>query len=432
MGDPGEMSIPSHIPSIPKSTSDALAQLTDPYHDYNLKPTGYPDGVSTISAVMRMALRQTIACPFVLSAGDTWDFHIFTTPLHDTETYSSYVVTGNTYDTVGQATATLGTVNVLYRHYNASGSQIALTSKVLPFTYGKAERPSSSARTVSLAFELHNTTAELYKSGSLTVYRTASMSTPTHGWIKTTSEPTGVPFAAQVIANIPENLAQAVALPNSRTWRASEGAYCVSLPSPTNPYSSNMPQNFVLSMASGSAGWLRHLAPNSTTSSSFSPISTAGVFSDRFTDGNQTFTLDARQILEVVPSVSETDPFLPFAGTSPPCDELLLKLYREMYNQIPPGAPVGHNASGDWFRQIIQIAKVALPIVATALPGQAKLVAQAALPIVNGLIDKALSKQQPHVTPMAPAPIINQSQRMSIRPKTLVGSAGAGKKNKRK
>lgn len=392
------MSIPSHIPSIPKHTSDAISLVADPYHDYNLKPAGYPDGLSTISAVMRKAVRTTVSCPFTLTVGQSWDFHIFSTPLHDIETYKSFTVTGNTYDTNAQATNDIGTLNVLYKLYDNAGLVVDQRLFNLPFSYGKAEKISSCARTVSLAFELHNTTAELYKSGSVTAYRTPSMSTPSHGFLRT-SAATPIPFAGQVIANIPETLSEAVALPNSRTWSAKEGAYCTSLPYPTNTYSSNMPQNLVLTFGSGKQGYLRHLTYDSSTTSSFSPISSAGLHSDKFVDANQTFTLDARQILEVIPSTDTSDPFLPFAGTAPRCDELFLKLYREMFNTIPPGTPVRNNASGDWFRQLIVIAKAAMPLIASALPGQAKIIANAAVPIIDGLITKALTKQpQPNLT----------------------------------
>lgn len=404
------MSIPSHIPSLPKHTSDMISLVADPYHDYNLKPNGYPDGLSTISAVMRKSLRQTVSCPFVLTPGQSWDFHIFTTPLHDIENYKAYIVNGNTYNVVAQPTANLGTINILYRHYDPAGAELDNQLVNLPFTYGGAEKPSASARTVSLAFELHNTTAELLKAGSVTAYRTPSLSVPTHGFLDNTT-PTPIPFAGQVIANIPENLAQAVALPNSRTWSAKEGAYCVSLPHPDNVYSTSMPQNLVLTFGSGVNGYLRHITYNSSSTSSFSPISSAGLHSDRFVDSHQTFTLDARQILEVVPSVSISDPYLPFSGTAPRCDEIFLKLYKEMFNTIPPGTPVRNNASGDWFRQLIVIAKAALPLIASALPGQAKIIAQAALPFIDSAITKAIQKKA------ETQPVRNITQRLTPQPK---------------
>ena len=37
-------SIPDKIPNINKETSNTLMLVTDPYHDYNLSATGYPDG----------------------------------------------------------------------------------------------------------------------------------------------------------------------------------------------------------------------------------------------------------------------------------------------------------------------------------------------------------------------------------------------------
>ena len=265
---------------------------------------------------------------------------------------------------------------------------------------------------MSLAFELHNVTAEIYRSGSITVYRVPVMDSTTQGYLsRLSADP--VPYSATVITDLPERLIDAAALPNSRTWTSSQGAYCTSLPAPENKFSARYPTNLLIGFAQGSGGYLRTDGPHQESSPTYSPLATAGAFSDKFMDMDQVFTLDARMILEVIPSTQVTDPFLQFSGTTSPYDKLAISLYREMFNQIPPGAPVGHNASGDWFRLIVSLAKNALPLVANALPGQAKIIATAAMPVINGLIDKALANK-------SNAPTANVTQRMQPRPKTVI------------
>ena len=68
--------------AVDPGTMNTLATIADPYFDKVLRATGYPDGTSTISSLQHFSPRSTVVCPFTLAAGQTWSFHIFTTPLH--------------------------------------------------------------------------------------------------------------------------------------------------------------------------------------------------------------------------------------------------------------------------------------------------------------------------------------------------------------
>ena len=88
----------------------------------------------------------------------------------------------------------------------------------------------------------------------------------------------------------------------------------------------------------------------------YSPLACAGAFSSDYTDDHQTFSLDMRQVLEIMPSPEDTG-LMMFATTAPEIDTTFIRMYKAMFNNIPPGVVVSKNASGDWFRQIIRIAK---------------------------------------------------------------------------
>lgn len=399
----------STIPNIPKHTSDMISLVTDPYHDYNLRATGFPDGKAVASAVQRNSNRVDISCPFSIAADQSWDFHVFATPLIGVNGLNPGVLSANsTLITVNTAAAqqAFGPVNILYKHYNNAGTVI----NTLLVALDGLSNADTQARTVSLGFELHNTTAELYKSGALTVYRSpvlvnedidmnlVTTGTVTAGW-----------YHATYLGQLPYTLTDVQRIPNSRTWEAAEGAYCVALPYYENAFSSNLAQNIAIKagVLADSILIKRALATSSVASAQFSPLSCPGVMSSRFKDKEQTFTLDMRQVIELVPT-SDNSTIMAFATNAPEVDRVFLKIYKRMFNNIPPGVPVKFNSAGDWFRMIARIVKEQLPTLTNLLPPNVRAVATVATPIINKLLDKAIASKQTE-------PVLNTTQRV-IKP----------------
>lgn len=390
------MSTPKTIPS---QTMEYISMVTDPYHDRNLRVTGFPDGNTMVSAVKRYARQYSIACPFLLQPGESWQFHIFTTPLHNITEFLSCQLVGNAIPNLHSALdiSRVGPVNVYYKKLDPAG--VVLDTRFVPLGTNvlAADNGDDSRRTVSLAFELHNTTAELYKAGSLTAYRLNSLATRAD-YMRSdgATPPKYSPMTFTHLTTIPSTLAEANQLPNSRTWEASKGIYSVTLPSPSNTYSSQYFQNIGLSNGDplGSRNYLIYAkdASISFPAPSWSPASCTGVMSSLFANGEQTFTLDYRQVLEYAPTPMSST--LPYATTSPECDLLFMKLYKRMINSIEPGVPVGFNSAGEWFRRILQLAKEQLPNLIHLLPPQYKTAAAAALPAVNAIVDKVVNKLQ--------------------------------------
>lgn len=385
------MSIPDKVPNVPPVTSNILSLVTDPYHDYNLRATGFPDGSVSISAIQRNQGRMTVVCPFTLVAGDTWDFHVFTTPLHNRISTASANLAGNTL-TKQAGSVSLGPVNVFCKHYDSAGVLKNTNFVSLGSVAGLVDpNKSRQVRTVSLGFELHNTTAELYKMGSLTVYRSPSVYEDIH--LHYNGGASTAPFSCKLIGTIPTDVNMVNLLPNTRTWAASEGCYLVSLPAVNNSLSPTVASNVAIQggIANTSYNLLYDSAYNTNVINlcTFSPLACGGVISSKFSDAQQTFELDYRQILELVPNAYDAAT-LAFATTAPEHDKVFLKLYKAMFNKIPPGVPVNMNSAGDWFRSIIRIVKDVLPSIAPILPGQGKLIAAAAIPIVNSIADKVL------------------------------------------
>lgn len=366
------MSIPELVSkTISPATNNALSLVTDPYHDYNLRATGYPDGLTTISAIKTYKERVSIICPFILGPGDTWYFHVHTTPLHASANMEDVHIQGNTiaFDGLPGSRQYLGPVNISYFRLNAGS---VVEKRIVPLGQDVSLLPhrKTQRRTVSLGFEIHNTSAELYKSGSLTIYRTPVVDSSVDLWLSnnSTPSPSYVPYHSNMIASLPGSISQANLMPNSRTWEASRGAYCVALPSPNNTMSNTYCNNMILTIdgttyALHGTGDVASVKSNAT----YSPLANVGVYSSQYSDTNQTFMLDIRQILELIPSPEDVVN-MQYASSAPKEDTSFLKLYRAMFNQIPPGVYVAKNASGDWFRHIISIAKQYIPAVLAASP----------------------------------------------------------------
>lgn len=390
------MSIPTDVSNtFSSATNNALALVTDPYHDYNLLATGYPDGSSTISTVKRYTGRTTIRCPFILQEGDIWNFHVYTTPLHCSTNMPLVRTAGNTISYFPSALDNyVGPVNVHYQLIR-DGDVVQSTNQSLGFDVAINGLRSSVKRTVSLGFEIHNTTAELYKQGSLTVYRAPPTVGASDLYLASETSPvTYQPIRTNLICSLPANIAEANLLPNSRTWEASRGAYCVALPTPVNDYSQPLCTNFIISVSGQRRAMMRGPITdnNPVLNATYSPLACAGVFSSDYTDDHQTFSLDMRQVIEIMPSPEDTG-LMMFATTAPEIDTTFIRMYKAMFNNIPPGVIVSKNASGDWFRQVVRIAKDAIPGALAALPHPAAKAMAAPIGQLISALDARLDKR---------------------------------------
>lgn len=384
-------------PKITQETMDQIAMVTDPYHDKNLRLSGYPDGRSVTSTLRRQAAQMTVSCPFPLTAGETWDFTIFTTPLHYRT--KMYVRGPGGYANGLQGTTSnsviIGPVNIRYRLYDNNGwlqqEQIVALGEDL------YDDDNSPTRTVALAYELHNTTAEIYKSGSLTSYRN-NVECDRVDLITSVNIPTSPAYeilqstSLTKLLTLSPHLGHVQMLPNCRTWEASEGVYSVSLPVPDNQYCASSFQNICIyngNMEADKSIWCYSPFLVNTTPC-WSKLSTTGTMSSRLSTTDHTYTLDYRQVLEIAPIIGS--PLLAYSTTAPARNPVFLELYERMFNSVECAVPVHYNSAGEWFRRITKLVKENLPAVINILPPQYRAPATALLPFVNKLADKIIAK----------------------------------------
>lgn len=387
--------------ALSQSTLNILSLVTDPYHDFNLVTQGFPDGKSMYSCAQKHIGLTTISCPFTLATNETWGFVVHTTGLHQLTPMLPVGLGNGVIEAITtDAAVTLGPVNIIYTKYASNGNASQVIRRAMgPNPSAEAGRVMDRSRTVSLGFELINTTSLLDKSGDLTVFRMNSPDADWHGRysLATTS---AVPFSCQLLCNVPINIEVLAPLPSSHTWEAKEGAYCVALPPVDNHYSP-MPGTaqlitnyFAFGGTVSGSGFLLPVNPHIDTVTpevyTASKLNNVGLISSRYTDNKQTFNLNYRLVVETEPTGMSS--LIPFASSSPPIDRAFLKMYEAMINQIRPGTEVRNNDSGLWFRRLLSIANTVLPLVAPLLPGPAKAIAMGATPII-AVADKHFNKK---------------------------------------
>lgn len=189
-----------------KQTSIEYAvNCVDPFHDLNMTVAGYPDGVGGKSVVQAISKQFTIKVPAHASINTApWDVHFVNNPslcgvgsngiqpgnllfpVLQTQTYGA---SSGGFQTIipmsnGQGYTDYNTPSVvrpagLLEWCAAPSGTNTFDPRVSAF-YGAMDvndilsDPEARSRIIGFGYEVHNTTAELYKSGGVTVYRADS------------------------------------------------------------------------------------------------------------------------------------------------------------------------------------------------------------------------------------------------------------------
>lgn len=411
---------------------------------------------SDVSKVVVEELNQSIQlqCPASITSG-TWDAHIFSLPIGTSlDVYNfpaATLVAGNIYTITndggslvagptytgpvglpsGQTVAGLGMINV---------SMVPSGEKTLPSSSGgvfntpsnwiKLAPPSNITgrrRCIAAAFEVHNTTAELYKQGTVTVYRIPQSKRPMmlYGPL-TSSAPTsfggpGAPLSTTTLSTVsvntplvaeydvydlpPANIEEAMLYPGSRQWNAADGCYNV-LAMDIKQNNLSMPEYKPIALldgerpilgysgftqpASWAEAWSAHGKPSDAIYQPFNvvagtnpyfqntigftpslriPFHTGGAF---FTGLSlqTSLTVTLRTTWEVAPLDGDSSSALvPLAKPSPEYDPLAFELYQRAITHLPPGVPVHMNAAGDWWDWTLGVLAEVAPLVGSLVPG---------------------------------------------------------------
>lgn len=344
-----------------------LTAAIDPFHDVALNVQGYPDMVGGSSIVQ--CVKQTVSItinPVSFPGGA--DVSVRFEPL-----LNSVPTFGNIFNSNGIITSTnatqssFGGLNIRYGPPGVDLSQpgpVQFTQLQPPGTFAKRR-----LRVIAAGFEVHNATPELYKGGSVTVYRQEQSMDK---MVVAGGIPTNSNMELMMVQPGPSSEGNALLLSGSKTWDAAAGCYCVcSLQSLENPASypkllgvmeTTQYVSRTLSFDNGGAGL-------PTAGTYF--VSTADVGGDRFNNtlmvplpfnssgayftglpANSVLKINCNWWIERFPS--EIDGDLTVLAT-PSCefDPIALEAYARIVRMQPIGVPVCENGLGDWFASCV-------------------------------------------------------------------------------
>jgi hypothetical protein len=394
---------------------DWLIAALDPFHDSQLDNLeGWPDMECGASVVRCVKKSTSVTVPTAL-AGQNWDCHI---AMHPTlmvggnnaagGPWENDVVQDNHIFAITPATTT-GTCKVgglqivgckagITSSYNESvvvGSENILMANIeigSDFTTG-------SGRLIGIGFEVHNTTAELYKQGSVIVYRMQAENRDPVDFQITTATGAGNAFPAigsvscQQLRRPPMTAEEAMLLQGSRQWEAAEGCYVVgAFSSEENPafgISQTIPIMNVNAIESieGVANNFNVYAPRiQRTVASFAglaapyqnfwtptyapirvhPIHQSGAIFSGLSP-QTSLTVNINFFYESFPGPSDQQ-ILVLAKPSCKYDPSVMELYSRLIQELPVGVPVAENGLGDWFLDAASKAAKYIGPVLAALP----------------------------------------------------------------
>jgi len=410
-----------------------LINCVDPNHDRQVKLNGYPDTCNSASLVQRIKQTFTIAAPGGTTPGTNWDLQIVNTPFLNTLPFTLGQCPGTTtpinlttnfvqsrnpfsqqasYGGLTFIAGPAGTAQQLSVIANLntgtpSTSTGYVVSNPLPSAYGVG-----TVRVIASAFEVCNTTAELYRQGSVLTYRqpvpeyeTSSTYTiigPTSGSIPTTTFTTdGI-----VTPCPPTSQSTAMLLPGSQQWEAKEGCYVVSaLNASTIPQQNELFVQPIMVENTSAGGYTGFYIPTYQGLTGIYPSSGTGVASFQYAYGFDNFwtkfdqagayfaglssqtTLTITWTVDVERFPTEIDrDLIVIATPSPKYDPVALEAYALIMQEMPTGVRFKDNGLGDWFMGAVsKVRDVVMPL----LRGSAQTSpAAAALVGVHDLITK--------------------------------------------
>lgn len=376
--------------ALPKDSKDWLIAALDPFHDYQYDCEGLPDERTAPSVVQIHNSQMTLTAPGS-ALGGNWDASVVFTGFNSSNVIESTgggMVTVSSSSLHGYTSSSyapgnpMGNLNIWA---GAAGATMSTGAPALvsgeTYSVLNGIQNADRCRVIGCAFEVTNTTSDLYKQGSLTVAQLPdSADDPVNICYYDASSPTTRNFIQADRGPVQAStLKPLLAVPGSNTWPAADGVYVVprltQIPKTTVVYgqvTSSVGVNSRVPILYGTDGKIATPEPYSTyletyaaspqkvpqflpyAPNYFTPIQ---VFLSGLSN-QTTLVIKLRLIVEYFPALSST--LLPLATPSPAYDPKVFALYSAIAAEAPYAVPVGQNAAGDYFRKIMKVAGAGL------------------------------------------------------------------------
>lgn len=361
-----------------KDGLDWLTCVTDPYHDFNLRIAGVPAKDASMSYMRQFKERVVIDNAGIAGA---FDVHVFMTNILG-NAHAAAGIRANSNVSLYQAHLSLGQLGFITYVVVPAGQTIysaAANWRCIDIQPGT----TTPYRVSSAGFEVHNTTPELYVSGSATVWRGNPQNhqevvVSSAGYVNLDGAADSMPFSADYTAGMAGSLALANMLPNSRTWKAREGALVVGQPNFEElHYQRQIPGPAFLEVETNDVA-ANYVSAIEGTSDAFT-FDKPGMHGYHFPSGytpcgvifaglsnETTLSLDVRVFVESAPSSDAGK--LALCSPAATYDPVAIATAARLFSLLPPGTEVKNNDLGRWFRNILSLASKVLPMVAAAVP----------------------------------------------------------------
>jgi hypothetical protein len=414
----------------------------DPFHDVPVQHLqGYPDGANTNTIVQTVKQSFTIERNGNLATSKTWGFmlrmddHQLKEDCVQAELIAQNVTLGTPfgvdypqYGGITEVQFTSTTNDPLYAGLpNTAGSTNVIVNNVATSTDPSYVKGRS--RVIARGFEIHNTTAEIEKQGTITSFQMPSTleSESVYNFVSGVSvaqnkeklkfkelQKVGLPGnfkaigqkTARLVQLPPDSVGNAVILPGSLQWEAKDGAMMVQkmnttdndftyrdfssvillpdesefppttvtdsliiyTPRPDLTTDSSVPYEIIESSSWAHTGdALNDSAELLFETNKRIPYQTIGLIASGLGD-NSTFTVNWIEVIERCPTWSEKD-LIVLATPSPKRCDSILRLYSLVANELPVAVPVSENGFGDWFCGVVDSVVNTLSTIGKPLMG---------------------------------------------------------------
>lgn len=432
-----------------------VKSAVDPFHDVDLDVIGMPDSASGRSVVYAVTSNLALDAPTAAGAG-SWDCHVAFTPMiakaklnnfaavvkdASTGTEPSVYYPGAAYYTSTNKEDTLRDSHFLTACSVPTGQPTFYTSgydgdgprdtyRGLGVSEYLDDDGSSIVRITGAAFEVHNTTEDIYKSGSVTTYKISTETDECNFyWTNNAVMPDIEKHdrVAATISNGPPTTTSVAKLYNGHTWDAADGCLVPGvLDAGRSDSQKSVPRMHIVKNNYNGADvyWAPSFIPeggeharalgltprqdsNGSVSTSYygssgDPITRGSpptivpemMVSGAYFSGlsHQTkLTLTLRVFVEVFPAAGNS--LVPLAHPSNPYDAKALQCYQEIMSHMRSGYRVEDNDAGDFFRKAIAIARTIGRTLSPVMPPNVRAAIKAA-DAVAAKADDALDKAQ--------------------------------------
>lgn len=350
-----------------------LTVAVDPFHDTQIDLIGYPDGELGSSVIQCFKGSINLVKPSYIADGTNWDALITIDDLLANVTLQPKEIYGNY---VGPSAATTITLQAggLCVSSGPVGQDLTYrdTGSSTPTVFQNIDVPDNyfadRMRCISAGFEVHNTTSELYKQGSVAAFSQPLASRESAIVLQKVDDASNAAvfsgsFSALLNEVAPQSFANAVLLPGTKIWEAKDGCYVVAnqnaLENPSGypvqvqyalvqpDFYSSYPlanttddgNSFALTNVSQNdpyANWMSVVTPHDRKGAYFTGLSS-----------QTTLTVNYNCYLERFPGYASE--LVTLARPTPEGDKAALDAYSECLTYMPLGVPVNENGFGDWF-----------------------------------------------------------------------------------